>query len=217
MTTTPTHPAPEGEAFTVAEAVAQGPLPTYQPSHPAAPRIRLTIATPDQFEDVLAVLNSAAAWLIRNGHEDQWPTVFEHQGWRADKIRDQLAAGNVVLVWFDRFPIATVTLTTWADPDFAHAWPSGPGDALYVLRLAVTDTARKLTRGGPGIGAQLLDFAEYVARQRGLGRVRLDCSRDNLELHFYYLRHGFKTMGVVPVEQAPNRRSGALFERTVHH
>jgi ribosomal protein S18 acetylase RimI-like enzyme len=115
-------------------------------------------------------------------------------------------------VWFDRFPIATATITTWADPDFAHAWPSGAGDAVYVMRLAVTTTARQLARGGPGFGSQLLDFAEYVARQRGLGRVRLDCSRENTDLHFYYLRHGFRPMGRVDV---PGRRSGALFERQV--
>lgn len=211
MTTTPADPS---ASFPLARAVqpGQSPAPSYHRSHQAAPLLRLDVAGPDQFEDVLAVLNTAAAWLASKGIE-QWPGTFEHQGWRADKIRDQLAAGNVMLVWFDRYPIGTITLTDWADPDFASAWPDGTGDALYVMRLAVTDVARKLTRGGPGLGAQLLDFGEHVARRRGLAKLRLDCSRDNTDLHFYYLRHGFRTMGVVPVE---GRRSGALFERAVH-
>lgn len=167
---------------------------------------RLVTVRPDDLEDVLCVLSDAARWLINKGVEDQWPSVFEETDHRADKLRAEAAKGNVKIVYWDHHPLATVTVTDWADPDFAAGWPDGSGDALYVMRLATTQVARNL---GLHLGRDLLDYARFVAGTRGVPKVRLDCSKANTGLHDYYLGENFERVGTV---DAPGRRSGALFE-----
>jgi RimJ/RimL family protein N-acetyltransferase len=167
---------------------------------------RLVTAAQDDLEDVLCVLSDAARWLISRGIDNQWPPVFEETDHRADKLRAEAAKGNVKIVYWDHHPLATVTLTDWADPDFAQGWPDGPGEALYVMRLATTQLARNL---GLQLGHELLDHARFVAGTRGLPKIRLDCSKANVGLHDYYVSEGFERVGTV---HAPGRRSGALFE-----
>jgi hypothetical protein len=174
-------------------------------------RTRLIQAGEENLEDVLIVLTSAADWLRERGRDD-WASNFDADGWRAEKIRDELNKGNVYLIMWDRHPLATATITDWADPDFAHGWPDGPGDALYVMRLAKARLARKLEL--PPLGASLIEFAIMLAGERTgtTGRphsVRLDCSKWNTGLHAYYERLGFKQVGTVDLA---HRNSGALFE-----
>lgn len=175
---------------------------------------QLVQADVDQLEDVLCVLTSAAHWLREQGRHD-WATDFDMDGWRAVKIREELAAGNVYLYMWGRHPLATVTITPWADPDFVAGWPDQTPDALYVMRLAKATLSRRLEV--PPLGKALLDFAmdkveAQAARTGRPHRLRLDCSRTNTDLHAYYERHGFRRVGEVSV---PGRRSGALFEQSV--
>lgn len=177
-------------------------LPTI---HPA-----LVKARAEDFEDVLCVLSDAAKWLINKGIEDQWPPVFEENDHRAIKLRQEMEKGHVWLVRWDNRPLATATITDWADPDFVHGWPTSDPNAIYVMRLATTQLARNL---GLRLGKALLDHAAQwaLARSDEDARVRLDCSKRNTGLHAYYERYGFRRVGTVDV---PHRRSGALFEWT---
>lgn len=174
----------------------------------AAPQIetRLVQASPDDLEDVLCVLSDAARWLMNKGIDNQWPPVFEETDHRAEKLRHEAAKGNVHVVYWDHHPLATVTVTDWADPDFAAGWPDGPGDALYIMRLATTQLARNL---GLTLGTNMIEHAIFRAGIAGVSKIRLDCSKRNAGLHNYYERHNFRRVGTV---DAPGRRSGALFE-----
>lgn len=172
---------------------------------------QLIRAGEEHLEDVLIVLTSAADWLRERGRED-WASSFDADGWRAAKIREELDKGNVYLIMWDRHPLATATITDWADPDFAAGWPDGPDDALYVMRLAKATLARRLDL--PPLGRSLIEFAIMEAGRR-MGetgrqhRVRLDCSKVNTDLHAYYERLGFERVGTVDLA---HRHSGALFE-----
>lgn len=178
--------------------------------HTDAVPLRLEQATTGTVGDVLAVLSDAALWLrVDKGITDQWPPVFVAGGHRATQLAEEAGQGRVHLVYRAGVPLATVTVTPWCDPDFAHGWPDTDGDALYVLRLAVTRTARA---EGLELGTALLEYAADLAAEQGVRRLRLDCSRTNTALHRYYERRGFHRVGEVA---APGRRSGALFERTV--
>lgn len=177
---------------------------TYPPTPPNEPSFE--IVDPSAIEDVLCVLDAAARWLNERGIE-QWPVSFmDNNGWRVDALTREAERGNVFLSRFNGHPIATVTLTDWADPHFAQVWPDGPGDALYLMRLASTQTARNL---GLHMGAMLIDYAKYLCSHRGLSKVRLDCSKTNTVLQNYYRDHGFRH--VATVDRA-DRKSGALFE-----
>lgn len=178
-----------------------------------APPVRLVRVHPQKIEDVLFVLSDAASWLIEDkGIDNQWPAKFAADNRRATKLREEAEQGNVRLMCWQNTPLATATFTDWADPDFAHAWPDGPENAVYVIRLAVTRLARAM---GLRLGEKLLDLAAQEAGERtdetgAHHAVRLDCSRVNTALHAYYERCGFTRVGTVDV---PGRRSGALFER----
>jgi hypothetical protein len=84
------------------------------------------VAAPGQLDDVLTVLDEAAAWL-RSREVVQWPSRFE-PSWVQSAIR----RGEVWLVRVGETISATVTL------DLADSvWDGAPGSALYVHRMAV--------------------------------------------------------------------------------
>jgi hypothetical protein len=159
-----------------------------------------------ELESVRAVLDSAARRLAAAGIE-QWPMSFtEDGGRRMVALREFAERGEVYLMRYYGQPAATVTLSRWADPDFASGWPQCH-DALYLYRLAASDLTRRTDlRFGTWIVQQ---FAPYQAYQLGRRYVRLDCSRTNTALHDYYLARGFERIGTVEV---PGRKSGALFQ-----
>jgi GNAT superfamily N-acetyltransferase len=163
-------------------------------------------ATMDDLPTVFAVLNDAAAWLREKGI-DQWPAHFDRRGWRGERIGGYVDAGWVWLASDVRGAVAVITLSPDADPDFAHGWPDGPGDALYIYRMATVRRAR-----GQDIGARLVAWANDRAAQQGQQWLRLDCFRTNTRLHAYYERLGFQRVGTV---EHATRRSGALFQRPV--
>ncbi len=148
---------------------------------------------------VLAMLDEASAWLRSKGL-DQWQRPP-----RVERIREHLDAGEVFLAEDHAGqPIATITLTGFADPDF---WTPAddPASALYVRRLLVTRRA-----AGQGLGAALLDWAAERAQRQGHRWLRLDAWRTNRGLLDYYRRLGWTHMRTV---EMPGRFSGALFQR----
>lgn len=173
------------------------------------PRLEMIRITEEQLPEVLTVLNEAAARLAARGIE-QWPANFEQDGGRRVKeLRRRLVRGEVHLMR-DRDtgePLATISISPIADPDFASGWPSDPADGLYVYRMATADRAR-----GMELGRRMLGWASVKALVWGKPYVRLDCSKTNTDLHRFYRQCGFVHVDTVHVA---NRKSGALFERAV--
>ncbi|GAA4753174.1 GNAT family N-acetyltransferase [Actinomycetospora chibensis] len=153
----------------------------------------------DDLGAVLDLFREASRWLAGKGI-DQWQ-------WepRVKQVRSDIEQGNVFVGKNDSGRIiATVTVDTYADPDF---W--GPDDdpdgALYVHRMIV---ARD--HAGEGIGDELTQWVEQFAGALGYDYVRLDCYRSNTGLHRYYKAHGWSHVRTIDV---PWRPSGALFQR----
>ncbi|MEQ7125403.1 GNAT family N-acetyltransferase [Actinopolymorpha sp. B11F2] len=162
-------------------------------------------ASAEDLPVVFALLNDAAEWLASRGI-DQWPARFERDGeWRAERIEKYVSDGYVYIASDDRGYVGTITLSPHADPDFAHGWPDGPDDALYVYRMATMRRA-----AGRNLGARLLDWAGDQAERGGRSWLRLDVHRHNRELQRYYERLGFTRVGTVIT---PPRGSGALYQR----
>ncbi|MEQ4207915.1 GNAT family N-acetyltransferase [Actinopolymorpha sp. B9G3] len=162
-------------------------------------------ATPDDLPVVFALLNEAAEWLASRGI-DQWPARFERDNeWRAQRIEKYVVDGYVYIASDDRGYVGTITLSPNADPDFAHGWPDGPDNALYVYRMATMRRA-----AGRGLGARLLAWAGDRAARSGRAWLRLDVHRHNPDLQAYYERLGFVRVGTIVT---PPRGSGALYQR----
>ncbi len=173
---------------------------------------------PDQIDEALDVLDDVSGWLHERGI-DQWPASFRDPlptdipRDRVEELRRYAEYGQLWVLrdqtLYDQV-VGTLVITHWPDLDFAHHWPGGHSDlfdARYLARMAVRrDVA------GQGVGAQLVDFAAWVARSVCVSKLRLDCSQTNTALHRYYESLGFTHLTTV---SQPGRKTGALFERSV--
>lgn len=148
----------------------------------AAGIITVTRALGSELEDVLAVLDSAAHWLISNGISDPW----RPGEWPRARIMESIERGEVHFARLGGRNVATITLQ-WSDELF---WPNYPADAGYIHRLAVATGFH-----GNGIGFQLLRWAELKSKENGKKYLRLNCMAANLALRRYYERAGFVYRG----------------------
>ncbi|HSV68433.1 MAG TPA: GNAT family N-acetyltransferase [Mycobacteriales bacterium] len=150
--------------------------------------------------EVVRLWNAAAAWLASRGI-DQWQYPP-----RLDRIAGSIERGECYLAEQDGRIIGTVTVDSYADPDF---WQPNdePENALYVHRMAITRDA-----AGQEVGTALLDWAADLAAKAGKKWLRLDAWRTNTGLHRYYAERGFRSVRVV---NRANRRSGALYQRPI--
>ena len=146
------------------------------------------MAAPGQVDEVLAVLDEAAAWLKGRGVE-QWPGRFE-RSWVEGAVR----RGETWLALAGGTVSGTVTLD-----QCDSAWDGLPGAAVYVHRMAVR-------RSASGLGAVILGWAARIARQQGREALRLDCVASNGRLRAHYEAAGFDHRGDVAVAGAPGQR-----------
>jgi len=158
--------------------------------------ITVNRALASQIEDILAVLDSAAHWLISKGIRDPW-----HPGeWPLERIMKSIERGEVQLAKLGQQNVATITLQ-WSDELF---WPDKPPDAGYIHRLAVATGFH-----GREIGSSLLKWAELKTRENGKKYLRLNCMAANLTLRKYYEQAGFTCRG----ELRETRGLACLYER----
>jgi ribosomal protein S18 acetylase RimI-like enzyme len=170
-------------------------------------------ASSDELDDVLGILDEAAAWLRDQGIT-QWPARFTGAGdWRTSRIEHYVSSGQTWLVRAGGVPVATFSLTDTADPDYAEGWPDGPDSALYIFRMAV-----RREWAGHDLGAKVLDWASARALAAGQTWLRLDCHRHNRRLQLYYEHRGFVRVATLVKTICDNgepytRGSGALYQR----
>lgn len=151
------------------------------------PRMRRAAA--QEIDEVLAVLDEAAAWLGARGVR-QWPPRFERE-W----VEPGVLAGDTWLAVDGGQAVATVTLDR-AD----RLWSDRPAPAAYVHRLAVRRVAA-------GLGARILDWAAATAAADGLRFLRLDCVASNRRLRDHYEAAGFRHCGDARVTGPPGARA----------
>ncbi|MGY0466906.1 GNAT family N-acetyltransferase (plasmid) [Kitasatospora sp. cg17-2] len=172
---------------------------TYERSKPklsASPTIRLAVE--NDLETVVNLWGHAASWLRELGTEQwQYPP-------RAERIAENIAAGECWIVEDEGAPVATVTVDEHADPDFWSPEETAQS-ALYVHRMVVRRDV-----SGLELGSALLDWASTRAAEQGKQWLRLDAWRDNSDLHAYYSNRAFTHVRTVDMA---GRGSGALFQR----
>ncbi|WP_433308075.1 GNAT family N-acetyltransferase (plasmid) [Actinoplanes sp. CA-030573] len=170
-------------------------------------------AKADDLPTVLQILDDAARWLQDQGIE-QWPARFGGvDDWRSARIGRYVEAGESWLVHVAGEPVATFSVSTRADPDYADGWPDGPHAALYIFRMAVLRSW-----AGRDLGTRILDWASSRALAAGHDWLRLDCHRRNRPLQRYYEARGFTRMNTLVRTIDDNghpytRGSGALYQR----
>jgi GNAT superfamily N-acetyltransferase len=137
--------------------------------------VETRVATADDLDDVLDILNDAARWLASRGI-NQWRV----DGFPRSLVAGDIARDEVYVARLDHRAVGTFTLQ-WSDEAF---WPGAAGEAGYVHRIAVRREAR-------GLGVELHKAAERATVAAGRKLLRLDCYAGNHALCGYYERAGF--------------------------
>jgi GNAT superfamily N-acetyltransferase len=170
--------------------------------------MRIALATTEDFDTVLGLIDEAAAWL-RTKNTDQWATPWPDREARDARVTRGLAGEKTWIVWDGDVAAATVTLTARLNP---KVWsrPACTCDlgerAVYAHRLI---TAR--SHQGQRLGTQLIDWAGFRARSDyGAKWIRIDVWTTNVALHDYYLSTGFEACGTC---KDPGYPSGKLFQK----
>jgi GNAT superfamily N-acetyltransferase len=126
---------------------------------------------------VAGLLLGVSTWVGARGARAWLPSTI------AESVVATWIARDEVFGWMEDGELLAAMLLQTED---ATHWPDDrPGDALYLHKLAVRRSA-----AGRGVGAEMVRFAEEVARERGVPVLRLDTSPDG-PLPAYYARLGF--------------------------
>jgi ribosomal protein S18 acetylase RimI-like enzyme len=166
--------------------------------------MRITRATPDDLDTLVAFRDQAAAWLASKGI-DQWQEPWPTPDLMVEGMLANIEAGETYIVWDDDDTrAATITINRWAKPEL---WTEEEAaePALYAHKVTV-DRAH----AGQGLGSELLDWAGSRAADQGADWLRVDVWTTNEHLQHYYLKQGFTYVRTVVL---PHNPSGALFQR----
>ncbi|MFE9691731.1 GNAT family N-acetyltransferase [Micromonospora sp. NPDC005806] len=160
----------------------------------------------DDAATVLRLLDVATAWLAARGRTGQWGTEPASSDPRRIAQADAWATGGGLYLAM----LGDAVVGALVVGDATDYVPPAVEPELYV-NLLVTDRAY----GGHGIGARLLAYAEELARDRGLGLLRVDCyGGDDRALVGFYEGCGFTATEPFTVER-PGRQPwpGQVLER----
>ncbi|KKJ96953.1 GCN5 family acetyltransferase [Micromonospora sp. HK10] len=161
---------------------------------------------PEDATTVLRLLDSATAWLAARGRTGQWGTGPASTDPRRIAQADVWAGGGGLhLATLDDTVVGALVVG-----EATGYVPPAVEPELYV-NLLVTDRAY----AGRGIGARLLAYAAELARDRGVGLLRVDCyGGDDRALVRFYEGCGFTATDRFAVER-PGREPwpGQVLER----
>src|SRR5258708_35820785 len=153
--------------------------------------LEMTRARPNDVGVILALLDEAVVWLVRNGLEKQWGTTPFSE---LPRMRERLVA------WIDQgilFTarshdqlVGTLVVSETAPEYVAHLWQSFPTSAFYLEAFM---PAR--SRAGQGIGQVALQWAAQSAIQANKTTLWLDCWAEDHPLCASYEHAGFMTQG----------------------
>lgn len=141
-------------------------------------RLRMGKVNDDNLEQVAAILEEAAYWMISQGFRNWDPDSFG-----IDEMKKKNNLDELFICYFNDQPAGCIKLQERDD----MFWPDArEGEALYVHKLAV-----KRKFAGIGISGCMLDWAKAQVRQRGRKYLRLDCIADREKLIGFYEGEGF--------------------------
>ena len=108
--------------------------------------MRITRATPDDLDTLVAFRDQAAAWLASKGI-DQWQEPWPTEDLMVEGMLRNIEAGETFIVWDDDTPRpATITINRWAKPELWTEQEQGRAGAVRPQG----HRRPRLRRPGPG-------------------------------------------------------------------
>ncbi|MFJ9808063.1 GNAT family N-acetyltransferase [Streptomyces sp. NPDC101158] len=147
-------------------------------------RITIRQGGPEDVPAMLAIFDSAVAWLNGQGITAQWGTEpFSARPKTVEAVEQVVAEGAPWIAEIDGVPVGTLTLTPHPGAYVARA-----EEPEQYVRFLATDGRRH----GRGVGSALLAHAAEETRRLGVSLLRVDCfAGSEGRLVAYYERQGF--------------------------
>lgn len=142
----------------------------------------ITLATANHLTAILEILQQRIDWMDIKGLY-QWNKT-DYMGVYPPEYFMALIEKQIVFVAIEGVTVQGVMALFPEDPRWKKS-----GTAFYVHHLATA-------LGIPGLGKQMLAFAENYALEQGKDYLRLDCQQVNLPLNRYYEALGYTHCGV---------------------
>ena len=154
--------------------------------------------TLEDLQDVMTIVHEAMRYFKDAGIE-QWQKGYPN----ADTFRMDIARGNSYVLTEDGKVIATAAIIAGEDPNYVNitngAWLS-EGSYIVIHRIAVT-TGKK----GLGLANLLYDYAEEMAKEKGIRSLRADTTSLNRSMRKFLKKRGFKSCGIVHMSDGTER------------
>ena len=145
--------------------------------------ISLVQATPNQVEEIRALLVEAAEWMVGNDLRHWTPDLFT-----LDSILQYFDNRDIYIAYLNESPAGLFTLQ---GDDPAYWGALNDGAYGYLHRLTVGRAYRKR-----GLSSLMIDAAEEIVIAAGKRGLRLDCITHSPKLNEFYQGLGFTQLGV---------------------
>jgi GNAT superfamily N-acetyltransferase len=166
--------------------------------------MRIRRGGPGDAGAVIALFDEAVAWMVARGQTGQWGSEPMSRNERMVARVHGWAAGDGLWL-MDDGGVAVGALVVGERPEHVH--PAGEPE-LYV-ELLLSSRAR----AGERIGARLIEHAAGLARDAGVGLLRVDCWAGAPALVGFYEAQGFVRDGTFDVRGWP----GQVFSMRLGH
>jgi GNAT superfamily N-acetyltransferase len=153
--------------------------------------MRIRRGGPDDAPAVIALFDEAVAWMVARGQTGQWGSEPMSRNERMlARVREWAAGDGLWIMDHDGAPVGA--LVVGSRPEHVH-----PVDEpeLYVEVLLSSRA-----RAGERIGARLVEHAAGLARDAGVGVLRVDCWAGAPRLVAFYEEQGFARDGTFDVK-----------------
>jgi GNAT superfamily N-acetyltransferase len=146
--------------------------------------MEIRLGEPRDFGSVMAMFDSAVAWLAAQGRTGQWGAEPLSTGPRLRELTaGRIERGELRVAVLDGEVVGALSVS-----ETCSEYVRAPAEPELFVNLLLTERRLK----GSGIGAALLEEARAEARRRGLSLLRVDCYRgDDQKLVGYYRGQGF--------------------------
>jgi GNAT superfamily N-acetyltransferase len=150
------------------------------------------------FDAVMRLMDEAVAWLAAAGRPGQWGTEpLSGQQKSVDHMRKEVGDNDL---WLARIDGEIVGAMLLGDHPTYYVEPVAEPEIYLHLLVA---SRRHI---GAGIGRRLVDKAIALAREEGIGLIRVDCyAGDDRKLVAAYERLGFTPTTPFQVENWPGQ------------
>lgn len=140
--------------------------------------MNIELAKKEDIESIVAILKERCNWLKEN-NIDQWGDYYYSEKYNANYFNEVMQLHKLYVVKQNNEVIGIFLLkdtdkTYWDNDDSAY----------YIHHLAT-----KI--GYSGLGKQIIEFIEKLAKLDSKKYIRLDCKKNNDGLNQYYQKQGF--------------------------